>query len=154
MGGGRAFLTDQTIKRKPIDPKEANVLVVEDNPTNFALMARLLAYVGVGTSEWKTSGWGVVEFAEKMSRVDLVLMDLRLPIEDGYDALRQIRTSEKLKDTLVVLVTAHGSYEEMERAREAGFDGFIAKPLNVKNFPDQVRAILQGEQVWVADSKA
>jgi two-component system cell cycle response regulator DivK len=42
----------------------------------------------------------------------------------------------------------------MERAREAGFDGFIAKPLNVKNFPDQVRAILQGEQVWVADSKA
>jgi two-component system cell cycle response regulator DivK len=147
-------LSKEKTKRTPIDPKEASVLVVEDNPTNFALMARLLAYVGVGTSEWKTSGWGVVEFAEKMGRIDLVLMDLRLPIEDGYDALRQIRASDKLKDTLVVLVTAHGSFEEMERAKEAGFDGFIAKPLSVRDFPEQVRAILQGEDVWMADGKA
>lgn len=147
-------MTQEKPKRTPIDPKDANVLVVEDNPANFALMARLLAFTGVGKSEWKTSGWGVVEFAEKMGRVDLVLMDLRLPVEDGYDALRQVRTSDKLKDTLVVLVTAHGSYDEMERARKAGFDGFIAKPLNVRDFPEQIRAILKGEDVWVADSKA
>ena len=147
-------MTTQKKQRTPIDPKEASVLVVEDNPSNFALMARLLAFVGVGTSEWKTSGWGVVEFAEKMGKVDLVLMDLRLPIEDGYDALRQLRNSDRLNDTLVVLVTAHGSIEEMERARAAGFDGFIAKPLNVRDFPDQIRQILRGEAVWVADSKA
>ena len=73
-------MTQENTKQAPIDPKDANVLVVEDNPANFALMARLLAYVGVGNSEWKTSGWGVVEFAEKMGRVDLVLMDLRLPV--------------------------------------------------------------------------
>jgi two-component system cell cycle response regulator DivK len=42
----------------------------------------------------------------------------------------------------------------MERAREAGFDGFIAKPLSVRDFPNQIRAILRGEEVWVADSKA
>jgi two-component system cell cycle response regulator DivK len=138
----------------PIDPKDASVLVVEDNPANFALMARLLAFTGIGSSEWKTSGWGVVEFAEKMGRVDLVLMDLRLPVEDGYDALRQIRSSAKLKDVRVILVTAHGSFEEMERAREAGFNGFIAKPLSVRDFPDQIRAILRGEEVWTADSKA
>jgi two-component system, cell cycle response regulator DivK len=147
-------LTQEKTKHAPIDPKNANVLVVEDNPANFALMARLLAFTGVGNSEWKTSGWGVVDFAEKMGRVDLVLMDLRLPVEDGYDALRQVRASDKLKDTLVVLVTAHGSFEEMERARAAGFDGFIAKPLNVRDFPDQIRAILRGEEIWVADSKA
>lgn len=148
------FLTKEKTKQTPIDPKEANVLVVEDNPANFALMARLLAFTGIGSSEWKTSGWGVVDFAEKMGRVDLVLMDLRLPVEDGYDALRQVRASDKLKDTLVVLVTAHGSYEEMERARAAGFDGFIAKPLSVRDFPEQIRAILRGEAVWAADSKA
>jgi two-component system cell cycle response regulator DivK len=147
-------LTKEDIKNSPIDPKDANVLVVEDNPANFALMARLLAFTGVGSSEWKTSGWGVVEFAEKMGRVDLVLMDLRLPVEDGYDALKQVRSSDKLKNTKVVLVTAHGSYEEMERAREAGFDGFIAKPLSVREFPNQIRAILRGEEVWAADSKA
>ena len=147
-------MTREDTKLTPIDPKDANVLVVEDNPANFALMARLLAFTGVGSSEWKTSGWGVVEFAEKMGRVDLVLMDLRLPVEDGYDALRQVRASDKLKNTRVVLVTAHGSFEEMERAKEAGFDGFIAKPLNVRDFPDQIRAILRGEEVWMADSKA
>lgn len=147
-------MTEERSIKTPIDPTVASVLVVEDNPSNFALMARLLAFVGVGTSEWKTSGWGVVEFAEKMGRVDLVLMDLRLPIEDGYDAMRQIRGSEKLKDTLIILITAHGSYEEMDRAKEAGFDGFIAKPLSVRDFPDQIRAILRGEEVWVADSQA
>ena len=147
-------MTDKEMKRAPIDPKEASVLVVEDNPANFALMARLLAFTGVGRSEWKTSGWGVVEFAEKMGRIDLVLMDLRLPVENGYDALRQIRANSLLKDTMVVLVTAHGSFAEMERAREAGFDGFIAKPLNVREFPEQIRAILRGEEVWAADSKA
>jgi two-component system cell cycle response regulator DivK len=147
-------LTKNDIKKLPIDPKDASVLVVEDNPANFALMARLLAFTGIGSSEWKTSGWGVVEFAEKMGRVDLVLMDLRLPVEDGYDALKQVRSSKKLKDTKVVLVTAHGSYEEMERAKDAGFDGFIAKPLSVRDFPNQIRAILRGDEVWAADTKA
>ncbi|MFZ0547143.1 MAG: response regulator [Candidatus Promineifilaceae bacterium] len=147
-------MTQEEKRHTPINPKDASVLVVEDNPANFALMARLLAFTGVGSSEWKTSGWGVVEFAENMGKVDLVLMDLRLPVEDGYDALKQVRASEKLKETLVVLVTAHGSYDEMERAKAAGFDGFIAKPLSVRDFPDQIRAILRGESVWVADSKA
>jgi len=147
-------LTTEDTRKSPIDPKDACVLVVEDNPANFALMARLLAFTGIGSSEWKTSGWGVVEFAENMGRVDLVLMDLRLPVEDGYDALKQVRTSDKLKDTKVVLVTAHGSVAEMERAKEAGFDGFIAKPLSVREFPNQIRAILRGEEVWSADTKA
>ena len=147
-------MNNEDIKKSPIDPKDASVLVVEDNPANFALMARLLAFTGIGTSEWKTSGWGVVDFAEKMGRVDLVLMDLRLPVEDGYDALKQVRSSNKLRDTKVILVTAHGSHEEMERAKAAGFDGFIAKPLSVREFPNQIRAILRGEEVWAADSKA
>lgn len=138
-------------KRTPIEPEEACVLVVEDNPANFALTARLLAYTGVKHPEWKTTGWGVVEYAEQMGRVDLILMDLRLPVEDGYAALRQIRAHPKLGDTLVVPLTALGSMSEMEKAREAGFDGFLAKPLDARRFPDQIRRILRGEAVWDAD---
>ena len=81
--------------------------------------------MGVKNPQWKTTGWGVVEYAEQMGRVDLILMDLRLPVEDGYEALRQIRAHPKLGDTLVVPLTALGSVSEMEKAREAGFDGFI-----------------------------
>lgn len=139
--------------RKPVEPEDAFVLVVEDNPANFALTARLLAFTGVRHPEWKTTGWGVVEYAEQMGRVDLILMDLRLPVEDGYEALRQIRAHPKLKDTIVVPVTASGSVNEMEKAKKAGFDGFLAKPLDAKKFPDQIRKILRGEPVWAADPK-
>jgi len=134
--------------KTPVKLTEANVLVVEDNVSNFVLVARLLAFMGIRKCEWKTTGWGVVDFAHTMDRVDLILMDLRLPHEDGYDALRQIREDEALKDTLVVVVTAHGSREEMEKAREAGFDGFLAKPLDADRFPEQIRRILAGEAVW------
>ncbi len=132
----------------PIDPQIAHVLVVEDNVSNFVLIAKLLAFMGIEKCEWKTTGWGVVEFANTMTRVDLVLMDLRLPHEDGYEALRQIRAHPQLKDTLVVVVTAQGSSAEMGKARAAGFDGFIAKPLDVDKFPEQIRRILRGDEVW------
>ena len=133
---------------KPIDPQTAHVLVVEDNVSNFVLIAKLLAFMGIEKCEWKTTGWGVVEFASTMNRVDLVLMDLRLPHEDGYEALRQIRAHPELKDTLVVVVTAQGSTAEMGKARAAGFDGFIAKPLDVDKFPVQIRRVLRGDEVW------
>jgi two-component system cell cycle response regulator DivK len=134
--------------RKPVDPKDAYVLVVEDNVSNFVLIARLLAFVGVKKCEWKTTGWGVVDFANTLPRVDLILMDLRLPHEDGYEALRQVRADERLRNTLVVVVTAHGSTAEMQKAREAGFDGFISKPLDADRFPEQIRSILGGEAIW------
>ncbi|HRQ38453.1 MAG TPA: response regulator [Chloroflexota bacterium] len=141
-------MNDSTIKRSPVDPKDAHILVVEDNVSNFVLIARLLAFMGVQKCEWKTTGWGVVDFANTMPRVDLVLMDLRLPHEDGYDALRQIRADERLKNTLVVVVTAHGSSAEMQRAKEAGFDGFLSKPLDADRFPEQIRQILSGTPIW------
>ena len=137
--------------KTPIDPKDAHILVVEDNVPNFVLIARLLAYMGVQRCEWKTTGWGVVDFADTMPRVDLILMDLRLPHEDGYEALAQVRANERLKDTLVVVVTAQGSALEMEKAKKAGFDGFISKPLDADKFPQQIRRILNGEKVWELD---
>jgi two-component system cell cycle response regulator DivK len=131
-----------------IDPKDAHILVVEDNVSNFVLIARLLAFMGIQKCEWKTTGWGVVDFANTMPRVNLILMDLRLPHEDGYEALRQIRQDPHLKQTKVVAVTAHSSLEELQKARGAGFDGFLSKPLDADLFPEQVRQILSGEEVW------
>jgi two-component system, cell cycle response regulator DivK len=75
-------------------------------------------------------------------------MDLRLPHEDGYEALRQIRANPRLRDTIVVVVTAQASPAEMQKAREAGFDGFLSKPLDADRFPEQIQRILQGERVW------
>lgn len=128
-------------------PKSTTILVVEDNVSNFVLIARMLGYMGIHC-EWKTSGYEVVEYADTLPQLDLILMDIRLPYEDGYGALYKIRASTTLKNTLVVAVTAEASIAQLNKAKEAGFDGFIGKPLDPDRFPDQIRKILNGEQVW------
>ncbi len=138
-------MSDKT--RKPIKPQDATVLVVEDNVSNFVLIARMLGYMGIHC-EWKTSGYEVVEYADTLPRLDLILMDIRLPYEDGYGALRKIRTAPTLRETLVVAVTAEASSEQIQKARSAGFDGFLGKPLDADRFPEQIRRILAGEPVW------
>jgi two-component system cell cycle response regulator DivK len=132
----------------PTDPSEAHVLVVEDNVPNFVLIARMLAFMGVQRCEWKTSGWQVVQFADTLPRVDLILMDIRLPYEDGYQALQKLRANAKLKDTIVCAVTAEASEDQMRRARKAGFNGFLGKPLDPDKFPSQIRRLLAREEVW------
>ncbi len=135
-------------KHEPIDPKDAYVLVVEDNLQNLVLIARLLAFIGVRRYEWKASGWQVLEFADTMPRVDLVLMDLHLPYEDGYDALAKLRSDAHFANTRVVAVTADANPASMEKARNAGFDGFLGKPIDPDKFPDQIIDILQGKSIW------
>lgn len=132
---------------KNASPKSVTVLVVEDNVSNFVLIARMLGYMGIHC-EWKTSGYEVVEYADTLPNLDLVLMDIRLPYEDGYGALKKIRNSPSLKDTKVVAVTAEASPEQMNKSKKSGFDGFIGKPLDPDRFPQQIKRILAGEEVW------
>ena len=110
------------------DFKEKFVLVVEDNVLNFVLISRILGSLGIHC-EWKTSGYQVVEAADSFAHIDLVLMDIRLPYEDGYTALEKIRQSETHHKVMIVAVTAEASLNEMTRARQAGFNGFIGKPI-------------------------
>lgn len=132
---------------KPALPRDATVLVVEDNVSNFVLIARMLGYMGIHC-EWKTSGYEVVEYADALPGIDLILMDIRLPYEDGYAALTKVRATRRLKETIVAAVTAEASQEQMAKARAAGFDGFLGKPLDPDRFPDQIRRLLRGEPVW------
>jgi two-component system cell cycle response regulator DivK len=126
---------------------EKTVLVVEDNVSNFVLIARMLGFLGIHC-EWKTSGYEVVEYADTLPQLDLILMDIRLPYEDGYTALKKIRQTHHLSNIPVIAVTAEASQEQMQKARAAGFDGFLGKPLDPDTFPDQIQRIFQGESVW------
>lgn len=131
-----------------IEPGEAHILVVEDNVGNFVLTARLLACMGVQYCEWKPSGWHVLEYMRGHPRIDLVLMDIRLPYEDGYQVLQELRATPRTKATPICAVTAETGVEEMRRAQRAGFNGFVGKPLDPDRFPGQVRRLLAGETVW------
>jgi two-component system cell cycle response regulator DivK len=147
MSDQTTAISDTQPIRKPNIPKDAAVLVVEDNVSNFVLIARMLGYLGIHC-EWKTSGYEVVEYADTLPRLDLILMDIRLPYEDGYGALKKIRASERFKTVPIIAVTAEASLEQMKKAKDSGFDGFLGKPLDPDRFPDQIRRILGGEPVW------
>ncbi|MBN2390254.1 MAG: response regulator [Anaerolineae bacterium] len=83
---------------------------------------------------WYPSGRAVVAFVRAMSmadvkhRPDLILLDIGLPHEDVYQVLAELRADPTLRGTRVAVVTANTSQQEMKRAREAGFDGFIGNP--------------------------
>jgi two-component system cell cycle response regulator DivK len=136
------------MKWKPIVPSNAVILIVEDNLNNFILMTRLLAFLGVKKCEWKASGWKVLEFAETLGDINLILMDIALPDADGYESLASLRSHPRFEEVPIVAVTADVSVKNVARAREAGFNGFIGKPLDPDRFPEQVRRVLQGEEVW------
>ncbi len=122
----------------------ARILVVEDNPDNMKLCRALLTLKGHEVAEL-TSGEGLLETIEA-SRPDLVLMDIQLPEADGYTLLQRIRESS-WPALRVVALTAHAMAGDRDRALEAGFDGYVTKPLDVRGFPAQVERALAGETV-------
>ena len=137
-------------ERTPITAEKARVMIVDDTLENLITTTRLLVHCGVplGNCIKKTSGTGVVQLAETVGKLDLILLDLGLPHENGYEILQALRRRPQFTNTLVVAITGHTSLEEMRKAQDAGFDGFIGKPLQFDRFPDQLRRILDGKQVW------
>lgn len=133
-------------------PQDAAVLVVEDNADNLFIVSDLLqAEVGVKYYNARASGrqlFKLLDSGKLPCPIDLVLLDIELPYEDGYEVLKQIRQRKELRATKVVAVTANVLPQDVERARRAGFDGFIGKPIHADRFPEQIRAILANEPVW------
>ncbi len=127
---------------------DKRILIVEDNVSNYTLIIRLLTDLGIEHCEWISSGWKVAQQAEQYSQPDLILLDINLPYEDGFEVHRKLREHPRLKETLIVAVTANASQEWMQRAITAGFNGFIGKPLDPDRFPDQIVRVLNGEAVW------
>ena len=121
------------------------ILVVEDNERNLKLLRDLLEYEGYDVRVART-GEDAVTLAVK-DPPDLVLMDLQLPGIDGMEALHRLRENPRTADIPVVAVTAQAMKQDRERALEAGFNGYIEKPISVRAFPDQVRGFLGDGQV-------
>ena len=124
------------------------ILVVEDNDRNLKLLRDVLEYAGYDVRVARTGEDGVTLAVKEPP--DLVLMDLQLPGIDGMEALRQLRESPRTADIPVVAVTAQAMKQDRERALEAGFDGYVEKPISVRAFPEQVRSFLSSGEVGTA----
>ena len=121
------------------------ILVVEDNERNLKLLRDVLEYAGYDVRVARTGEDGVTLAVKEPP--DLVLMDLQLPGIDGMEALRRLRESPRTADIPVVAVTAQAMKQDRERALDAGFNGYVEKPISVRAFPDQVRRFLSGGEV-------
>ena len=124
------------------------ILVVEDNERNLKLLRDVLEYAGYDVRVARTGEDGVTLAVKEPP--DLVLMDLQLPGIDGMEALRQLRESPRTADIPVVAVTAQAMKQDRERVLEAGFNGYVEKPISVRAFPEQVRSFLSSGEVGTA----
>lgn len=123
-------------------------LAVEDDAGGMAIIGVMLRYLGI-KAYLNATGERVIEMARAMKPPpNIIFLDINLPKTTGYAILKQIRADERLKDTIVIAVTAQDADEEIPKCREAGFDGFIGKPINRSRFPRQLRRILKGDSVW------
>ncbi len=122
----------------------AKILVVEDSPDNMKLVSTILRLKGHVIHELM-DGEGMLALIAA-ERPDLVLMDIQLPGKDGFELLEEIRRSSTPM-LRVVALTAHAMSGDRDRALEAGFDGYITKPIDVRGFPVQVERALKGEIV-------
>lgn len=124
------------------------ILIVEDNDKNLKLLRDVLQFKGYQTVEATTAEKGL-EIA-RAQQPDLVLMDVQLPGMDGITAFRLLRADPLTKRVPVIAVTASAMKFEQEGIVEAGFEGYLAKPIRVKEFTEEVRRVLNSR----VDTKA
>jgi two-component system cell cycle response regulator DivK len=117
------------------------ILIVDDNAQNRKLARDVLQFAGFRTLE-ATGGVEGVGMALEQGP-DLVLMDIRMPDLGGLDALRLLRDDPRTADTPIVALTSSTMLGDEERFLAEGFDGYMQKPISVREFPDQVRAHLR-----------
>ena len=117
------------------------ILVVEDNEKNLKLARDLLEYNGFKTLEATTAVGGLDLATLHMPLV--ILMDIQLPDMDGVRALGCLRAEPRTATIPVVALTAFAMNQDRERFINAGFDGYISKPIDVRHFAEQVRGFME-----------
>ena len=116
------------------------ILVAEDHEDNRQILRDLLASGGFDMIEARDGGQAVA-MAEQ-NHPDLILMDIQLPVIDGYEATRRIRAQPALKTIPIIMVTSYALSGEDEKARQAGCDGYVAKPFSPRQLLAMIRRYL------------
>jgi two-component system cell cycle response regulator DivK len=116
------------------------ILIVEDDPKSLYLARFLLANAGFAIVEATDGQEAVAKAGEEMP--DLILMDMQLPIIDGYEATRRIKSNESLAHISIVALTAYAMKGDKEKTQAAGCTGYIEKPVDPPTFVDEVKRYL------------
>jgi two-component system cell cycle response regulator DivK len=118
------------------------VLIVDDNDMNVKLERDVLRFAGFRTLEAGTGEEGVALAVEHLP--DVILMDIRLPDIEGTVAVGRLKAEPRTAGIPVLALTSFAMKGDRERFLAAGFDGYLEKPIDVRQFPEQVRAFCRG----------
>jgi two-component system cell cycle response regulator DivK len=118
------------------------ILVVDDNQDSRELVVKVLKNKGYQMVE-AIDGEEAIEKAVG-ERPDLILLDISIPKLDGYEVTRRLKSREEFKDIPIVALTAHAMKGDRAKALEVGFEGYITKPINVRELAAQVKSFLRG----------
>jgi len=120
---------------------DRQVLVVEDNPTNMKLVRDVLTHDGYTVIEGTTAEAGIALAHEHLPQV--ILLDIQLPGQmDGLDAVKRLKHDERTMAIPVVAVTALAMTQDKQRALDAGFDGYLEKPISIDALREVVRLLV------------
>jgi CheY-like chemotaxis protein len=121
----------------------ATILIIEDNPANHELAKYLLQAHGYATLSATDGEEGVS--AARSHRPDLILCDLEMPVMNGYEVVRLLRSDPQFSRTAIIAVTAFSMPGDRGAALDAGFDGYISKPIDPERFVRQIEESLPPE---------
>lgn len=120
------------------------ILIVEDDVKNLKLLRDILQFHGYSILE-ASDGSQAIALAIK-HKPDLIIMDMQLPVVDGFEATRRIKSDESVKKIPIVACTALAMPEEKKRINEAGCDGYIQKPIDLTKFLLQIEKYLKADR--------
>ncbi|NOY05938.1 MAG: response regulator [Chlorobi bacterium] len=111
------------------------ILIVEDNPDNRLLIHMIFQRFVKDDVQLVDAGDGLeaVEYVSA-NTPDLILMDLKMPKMDGFEAIKKIRSIPSCKDVPILVLSAQANKADLERAQDIGSNGFITKPINIQHF--------------------
>ena len=116
------------------------ILVVEDTEDNRQILRDLLGMAGYDMVEAHDGAEGVAKAAEH--KPDLILMDIQLPVMDGYEATRRIKADPATKSIPIIVVTSYALSGDEGKAREAGCDAYVTKPYSPRQLLAKIREYL------------
>jgi two-component system cell cycle response regulator DivK len=119
------------------------ILVVDDNNDSRELVVKVLKNQGYEMIE-AIDGEDALEKAVS-EKPDLILMDISIPKINGYEVTKRLKSIEEVKEIPVVALTAHAMRGDRAKALEAGCEGYISKPINVRELPVQVKSYMRGK---------
>src|SRR5437660_900163 len=118
----------------------AKILLVEDNEMNWDMLSRRLASKGYTVSLAMDGAEGMRK--ARSERPDLILMDMSLPVVDGWEATRQLKADEATRGIPIIALTAHAMTSDEQKARDSGCDDFDTKPIDLGRLLGKIEALL------------